>query len=198
VEARFDVLPPLPAPSGILGAVGIVDRPPAAGDLVGVTKTGEIRDLLGPGTLGSMPEVAHALANGTSEAVISPVAGGRPASVTLMNAQSEGVLLLRARSNGSAGNTLRAEVRTVTNANNDIIRVTLRLRRDNRLLETFADLQVAPDSRTICSTPLTANRATSSLWTQALRMFVRVPAPTRLRSRRHKFRCSNPRRARAR
>jgi len=144
VEARFDVLPPLPAPSGILGAVGIVDRPPAAGDLVGVTKTGEIRDLLGPGTLGSMPEVAHALANGTSEAVISPVAGGRPASVTLMNAQSEGVLLLRARSNGSAGNTLRAEVRTVTNANNDIIRVTLRLRRDNRLLETFADLQVAP------------------------------------------------------
>ena len=30
VEARFDVPPPLPARSGILGAVGVVDRIPAA------------------------------------------------------------------------------------------------------------------------------------------------------------------------
>jgi hypothetical protein len=39
---------------------------------------------------------------------------------------------------------LRAEVRTVTNASNEIVRVTVRLLRGGRVLETFADLQVAP------------------------------------------------------
>ncbi len=70
VEARFDVLPPLPAPSGIIGAVGIVDRP-AAG-LVGVTKTAEVRTLLGPGTETTMPEVIHALANGKFRSQLQP------------------------------------------------------------------------------------------------------------------------------
>ena len=144
VEARFDVLPPLPAPSGILGAVGIVDRPPRSGGLVAVTKTTEIRQLLGPGTAGSMPEVAHALANGVSEVVISPVAGGRAASARLLNANAQEVVLLRTRSNGAGGNGLRAEVRTITNASNQVVRVTLQLLRGAAVLETFADLQVAP------------------------------------------------------
>jgi hypothetical protein len=144
VEARFDVLPPLPAPSGIIGAVGIVDRPPRGGGLVGVTKIAEIRQLLGPGTTASMPEVGHALANGASEAVISPVAGGSPATARLLNANSEEVVRLRCRSNGASGNALRAEVRTVTNASNEIVRVTLSLLRNGRTLETYADLQVAP------------------------------------------------------
>ena len=144
VEARFDVLPPLPATSGILGAVGIVDRPPRNGGLVGVTKTTEIRQLLGPGTIGSMPEVAHALGNGASEVVISGVAGGRAASARLLNANSEEVVLLRARSNGAGNNALRVEVRTVTNAANEIVRVTLRLLRAGTTLETFSDLRVAP------------------------------------------------------
>ena len=144
VEARFDVLPPLPATSGILGAVGIVDRPPRNGGLVGVTKTTEIRQLLGPGTIGSMPEVAHALGNGASEVVISGVAGGRAASARLLNPNSEEVVLLRARSNGAGNNALRVEVRTVTNAENQIARVTLRLLRAGTTLETFSDLRVAP------------------------------------------------------
>jgi hypothetical protein len=144
VEARFDVLPPLPATSGILGAVGIVDRPPRNGGLVGVTKTTEIRQLLGPGTIGSMPEVAHALGNGASEVVISGVAGGRAASARLLNANSEEVVLLRARSNGAGNNALRVEVRTVTNAANETVRVTLRLLRAGTTVETFSDLRVAP------------------------------------------------------
>lgn len=144
VEARFDVLPPLPATSGILGAVGIVDRPPRNGGLVGVTKTTEIRQLLGPGTIGSMPEVGHALGNGASEVVISGVAGGRAASARLLNSNSEEVVLLRARSNGAGNNALRVEVRTVTNAANEIVRVTLRLLRGGTTVETFSDLRVAP------------------------------------------------------
>lgn len=144
VEARFDILPPIPAASGILGAVGVVDRRPRNGGLVGVTKTTEIRQLLGPGTIGSMPEVAHGLANGASEVVISPVAGGRPATARLLNADSDAVVLLRARSNGAGNNALRVEVRTITNAANAIVRVSLRLLRAGTTLETFSDLQVAP------------------------------------------------------
>jgi len=144
VEARFDVLPPPPATSGILGAVGIVDRRPRAGGLVGVTKTAEIRQLLGPGTVGSMPEVAHALANGASEVVISGVAGGRAASAQLNNPNGDAVVALRARSNGAGNNALRVEVRTVTTAQNEIARVTLRLFRGATTLETFSDLRVAP------------------------------------------------------
>jgi hypothetical protein len=144
VEARFDVLPPLPAPSGIVGVVGIVDRPPQNPGLVSVTKTAEIRDLLGPGTLVSMPEVVHALANGASEAVIAPVAGGAPAFVSLVNPNTESVVLLRSRSNGAAGNQLQAEVRTVRAADNSIARVTIRLLRGGQTVESFSDLRVEP------------------------------------------------------
>ena len=144
VEARFDVLPPLPAPSGIVGVAGIVDRVPAAGGLIGVTKVSEVRELLGPGTEVSMPEVVHALANGASEVVISPVAGGTPARLTLRNADSAPCVILRTRSNGTWGNTLSAEVRGVANANGDIVRATIRILRNRQVVETFTDLQVDP------------------------------------------------------
>ena len=144
VEARFDVLPPLPAPSGIVGIAGIVDRRRAAGGLVGVTKTAELRQLLGPGTALSLVEAGHALGNGAAEIVVSPVAGGSRASATLLNGAAEAVVLLRARANGAAGNDLRAEIRVVTNAANEVVRATLRLLRSGRVLESFSDLQIAP------------------------------------------------------
>jgi hypothetical protein len=144
VEAKFDVLPPLPAPSGILGAVGIVDRPPTGNSLVSVTKVTEIAQLLGPGTVASMPEVSHALANGVSEVVISAVAGGTPAEAKLLNSTSDEVVRLRTRSNGAAGNALTAEVRTVKDASNNVARVTLNLIRSGAVQETFADLKVSP------------------------------------------------------
>lgn len=144
VEARFDVLPPLPAPSGIVGAVGIVDRPPAGGGLVGVSRVSEVRELLGPGTEVSMPEVVLALANGASEVVISPVAGGSPARLQLRNADSNPCVILRCRSNGAWGNQLAAEVRGVADATGNVVRVTLRLLRGREVLESFSDLQVDP------------------------------------------------------
>ena len=144
VEARFDVLPPLPAPSGIVGVAGIVDRIPASGGLIGVTKVSEIRELLGPGTEVSMPEVVHALANGASEVVISPVQGGSPASLTLRNANSVPCMILRARAHGAWGNALAVEVRGVANASGDIVRATIRILRGRTVLETFTDLQVDP------------------------------------------------------
>ena len=144
VEARFDVLPPLPAPSGILGAVGIVDRPPAG--TIGVTKPSEIRDLIGPGTQVTMPEVIHALANGASEAIISPVLGGSPASVTLNNNDDtpESALILRCRSNGSWGNDLRVQVTSIDDSEGNPVRVNIRLFIDGQEVESFSDLRDAP------------------------------------------------------
>ena len=144
VQAQFDPLPPLPAPSGILGAVGIVDRPPAAGSLVSISKVSELRDLLGPGTQSSMTEVVHALSNGVSEAVISAVAGGGAASLPLLNIESKPCVTLRCRSRGAWGNSLRAEIRALTNTSGAIFRVSLRLMRNGNTEETFQDLQVRP------------------------------------------------------
>jgi len=144
VQAQFDVLPPLPAQAGILGAVGIVDRPPTTPGLISVSKVSELRDLLGPGTQASMPEVVHALSNGVGEAVISAVVGGGPASLRLLNADSAPCVTLRCRSNGTWGNALRAEVRTTTASDGTIVRASLRLMRNGRTEESFQDLQARP------------------------------------------------------
>src|SRR5262249_21047371 len=67
VETTFDVLPPLPAAAGIVGVVGIVDRPPADGGLVSVTRVSELQDLLGPGSIASIPEAVSAISTGAQE-----------------------------------------------------------------------------------------------------------------------------------
>src|SRR6266550_3350855 len=140
VEARFDVLPPLPAPSGIIGAVGIVDRLPTGDQLTGVTKISELRDVFGAGIESAMPEAAHALANGASEVVISPVNGGSPASLLLKSINGVDAVLLRCRSNGGWGNLLSAEVRE-TLAAGKVVRVSIRLYLGKKLVESFDDLQ---------------------------------------------------------
>jgi hypothetical protein len=147
VETRFDVLPPRPAPSGIVGAVGIVDRPSDSG-LVSVTNAAEVAGLLGPGTETTMPEAIHALANGASEVVISAVDGGSRASVALFNSTEAGTrkpaLTLRTRSNGGWGNQLAVEVRGIADSTGSIVRTGIRLLLNGRQVEQFADLQVAP------------------------------------------------------
>src|SRR5688572_5138435 len=111
VEARFDVPPPLPARSGILGAVGVVDRIPAEG-VKAVTTTQELFDVFGAATRFSFPEAVSALVNGVSELVLSPVANGsgQPAVVRLIDDEGEDVALLRARAVGPWGNDLAVRV----------------------------------------------------------------------------------------
>jgi len=147
VEARFDVLPPLPAPSGIVGIAGIVDRVPAGG-LVGVTRVTELRELLGPGTEASMPDAVAALANGASEVVVSAVTGGAPASVDLLNDDGDAAVRLRARANGDWAEQLVVDVRETRSPGNVVVRVALRLLLAGQPVEAFDDLQVnfdAPD-----------------------------------------------------
>ncbi len=142
VEARFDVLPPLPAPSGILGVAAIVDRPPNPIKLIGVTKPAEIAGLLGPGTIASAPEIVHALANGAAEIVVSPVSGGSAASLTLRNANNDPAVILRARSNGEWAEAIHVDVTSVTDSNSDPVRVSIRLLINGRAVEEFPDLLV--------------------------------------------------------
>ena len=147
VEARFDVLPPPPATSGIVGVVGIVDRPPAG--LVGVSRVAELRELLGPGTEVSMPEAVHALANGASEVVVSAVAGGSPASCDLLNDDGVAAVRLVARSRGDWAERIVVDVRETRDpATNTVRRASLRLLEGGRQVESFSDLQAnfdAPD-----------------------------------------------------
>jgi tail sheath protein len=146
VETRFDVLPPLPAASGVVGVAAVVDRPPSPVRLVGVTKVAELAEVLGPGTAASAPEIVHALANGAAEVVVAPVTGGSPAGAALNNADSEPCVLLRARSNGEWANQLAVDIRTVTDSDGNIVRVNLRLLRRGAVVEQYADLVVQPSS----------------------------------------------------
>ncbi len=144
VEARFDVLPPLPAASGVVGIAALVDRPPSPVDLVGLTKASEVAGLIGPGTAASTPEIVHLLANGAQEVVVSPVQGGGVGSVTLNNADGNPAVILRARVPGEWSSQVSADVRAVTDASGTVVRATLRLLRDGAAVETFPDLIVEP------------------------------------------------------
>ncbi len=144
VEARFDVLPPLPAQAGILGVVGIVDRAPADGRLIGITRRSEIAELLGPGTEASMPEIVHAISNGISEILVASVNGGARARLSLPNADSDPAVMLTVRSPGSWANDLRAEVLGVANSEGNLVRVTLRLQLNGIVVEQFDNLQILP------------------------------------------------------
>jgi hypothetical protein len=146
VETRFDVLPPLPAPSGVVGIAAIVDRPPSPARLQGVTKAAEVAGVFGPGTAASAPEVIHALGNGASEVVIAPVLGGGAASLTLLNSNSGAAVALRARSNGTWANTLAVDVRSVNDSGGNPVRVSIRVFRSNQIAEEFPDLIVEAGS----------------------------------------------------
>ncbi len=111
VETRFDVPPPLPARSGILGAVGVVDYFPAA-KVSSVSSTQELFELYGTATRFSFPEVVSALVNGVSQVVVSPVdpSGGACAEVVLLDDEKDPVATLRARAPGPWGNDLSVRV----------------------------------------------------------------------------------------
>ncbi|WP_167620139.1 phage tail sheath C-terminal domain-containing protein [Paracoccus ravus] len=140
IATRFDVLPPLPAASGVVGIAAIIDRPPATASLIGLTKSAEIDALLGPGTRASAPEIVHALGNGAQEVVVSPVLGGGAASLVLNNADGAPAVILRARSNGSWAHRLSVDIRALASGSGGTARVTLRLLAAGQVIEEFPDL----------------------------------------------------------
>jgi len=144
VATRFEVAPPLPARSGILGAVGVVDRGLA---LATVTTAQELLEKFGPATLYSFPEVLSALANGISEVVVSPVdpRSGAAASVTLQDDEGDDVAVLRARAAGPWGNDLAVRLSRVMAADGRTVRrVSLEVLLGGRPIERHENLVLDP------------------------------------------------------
>lgn len=147
VEARFDVPPPLPARSGILGAVGVVDRIPDDRAVQAVGNTTELFALYGPATRFSFPEAVSALVNGVSQVVVSPVdpAGGTAASLVLTDEEGDQVALLRARAAGPWGNDLSIRViRTLARDRRTVRRVSIEVLHKGRSIERHDDLVLRP------------------------------------------------------
>jgi hypothetical protein len=115
--------------------------------LVGVSRVSELQDLCGPGTVASMPEAVAALSTGAREVLVSAVAGGTAATATLMNSAEAPAVRLRARSRGAWANQLSVDVGTVTNADGNLVRVTLRILQNSQEVERFDDLIVEPGQR---------------------------------------------------
>lgn len=143
VETRFDVPPPLPSRSGILGAIGIVDMAPGAGELTGITTSVELFERFGPATRYSFPEVVDAIANGVSEVFVSAVdpRSGAPASLALRDDENQPVALLRARAAGPWGNDLGARVvRTMAEDGRTVRRLSLEISLRGTPVERFDNL----------------------------------------------------------
>jgi hypothetical protein len=146
VEARFDVPPPLPARSGILGAVGVVDRVPAEG-VKAVTTTQELFDVFGPATRFSFPEAVSALVNGVSELVLSPVSptGGQAATVRLIDDENDDVAILRARAVGPWANDLSVRVtRQIASDRRTVRRISIEVLHKGLLVERHDNLILRP------------------------------------------------------
>jgi hypothetical protein len=146
VEARFDVPPPLPARSGILGAVGVVDRIPAEG-VKAVTTTQELFDVFGPATRFSFPEAVSALVSGVSELVLSPVrvGAGQAATVRLTDDENDDVAILRARAVGPWGNDLSVRItRQLSSDRRTVRRVSLEVLHKGRQVERHDNLILRP------------------------------------------------------
>jgi hypothetical protein len=143
VETRFDVPPPLPSRSGILGAIGVVDRAPPPGELTGITTSAELFDRFGPATRYSFPELLDALANGVSEVFVSAVdpRSGAPAELTLQDDENQPVALLRARAAGPWGNDLGARVvRTMAEDGVTVRRLSVEIAHRGTPVERFDSL----------------------------------------------------------
>ena len=143
VETRFDVPPPLPSRSGILGAVGIVDRLATGSGLGGVTNAPELLEKFGPATRFSFPEVMDAIANGVSEVFVSPVdpRSGTAAELRLSDDESQAVAVLRARAVGPWGNDLAARVvRTLASDGRTVRRLSIEISHRGTAVERFDNL----------------------------------------------------------
>ncbi len=141
ISADFDVSPPLPARSGILGAVGVVDGKGSL-DVQSVTNRQDLLDAYGPATLYSFPEVFRALANGVSEVVVSPVSprSGSVASAFLVGDAGDNVVELRARAVGAWGNALGVRVTRKTAADSTVRNVRVQVLYQGAVIETHDGL----------------------------------------------------------
>jgi hypothetical protein len=103
VQVLREIVPPLPAPSGVLGVIGVTQDTPER--LTPVSSFPSFLEVFGPASSFSMPEIRQAFENGIAEVIVAPVAGGSAGALDLVDNGGATVATLTARANGpwSAG-----------------------------------------------------------------------------------------------
>jgi hypothetical protein len=98
VQVLREIVPPLPAASGVLGIIGVTQITPSR--LTPVSSYPQFLEVYGPASAFSMPEVRQTFENGIFEVIPAPVAGGSAGTLTVQDASSGTVATLTARANG--------------------------------------------------------------------------------------------------
>lgn len=98
VRVLREIVPPLPAPSGVLGVVGVTQETPDR--LTPVSSYPRFLEVFGPASAFAMPEIRQAFQNGIAEVVVSPVDGGAAGTADLQDGSSNTVATLTARASG--------------------------------------------------------------------------------------------------
>ncbi len=144
VSVVKDVVPQQIAPSGVLGLVGIVEKP-----LTGVERASNWNRLVeacGPGAAYSLPEARQALDNGAFQVVISPVQGGTAATAALPGSPAPG-FQLTARAPGTWANGLKVRISSRRTAAGETLNFDLEIQRPGSTeFETHRQLTVVPGS----------------------------------------------------
>src|SRR5512140_2246157 len=111
VEVRVvkDVVPQQLAPSGVLGLVGATEK--SLTEVVRASSWSAFVDACGPGAAYSMAAGRQALDNGVFQVVVSPVSGGKKATLDLPAVQGT-AFELTARSAGPWANELPVRIAT--------------------------------------------------------------------------------------
>ncbi len=108
VQVLREIVPPLPAPSGVLGIIGVVQTTPPR--LTPVSSFPRFLEVFGSASSFSMPEVRQAFQNGIAEVVVSPVAGGTAGTHALQDSADVTVATLSARAHGPWSQNIRVTV----------------------------------------------------------------------------------------
>lgn len=146
VSVVKEVVPPLPAPSGIVGIIGVTDKGPDKPKHVSSYK--EFKEIFGPASAFSMPEAKQILQNGAFELVVARVSGGSKSELILKDKEGDDVVILQARANGPWSENVKVTVKEnkveAEPGIEQVSNVDLTLSY-NGTVETFRNLSMKPD-----------------------------------------------------
>jgi hypothetical protein len=159
VEVLRELVPPLPAPSGIMGIAGVTQIQPAR--LTPVASFNEFKDVFGAASSFSISEVRQAFENGIAEVVVAPVGGGSAGTHALDDSANAVVATLTARANGPWSQRISVTVAAKTGAVDitvtcDDVTETFRNLAANRVVSTISSGSVLVDAAAGASSNLPA------------------------------------------
>ncbi len=167
-----EVLPQQLSPSGVLGIIGLVEKPSTT--TLRASSWSRFVDQFGAASAYSMPEAKQALDNGVSELVVVslPEGKGKRASIALtandVDPKGTAGFTLEARSAGAWGNAIRAKIDVRTNAFDISVYLGDPAATDAKPIEVLRNLTPEKvNSEGLPSTILRASNVTATTWPKA-------------------------------